>query len=426
MQFKVLNTIKSLFFFVLTIGVLQTSVASAKINQHGPKDPAHLGPIGLQLKLNLNQDSNFSTEPLGLTEQKLKELTDTGSKAIAWLNLVNEDRALANKLVLADRNTKNPVPPNLPKVNSVKLMLEKFGERINALPPEIKDIVLSQKPVTKIPPISDELFITHIRELNSSYQNALRWIQQQPWLSYYAENARYDIRGIYFSRLDPNFNTDLANFTGLEKARKKTISEWLISICTNARDVLATCKGELNSLKTNAQVKAYYESYLPASATTYREFFQVKPMREELKWNQSRTVITQDFILPSITAIADWLKSNVEEEWKALNFQLLVNYKATDATTPFIDFQKGVTPNVSGSTWNKITMDPDYSLDDFSTQWTIRHEFGHVLGFPDCYLEFYEPATEEMIYYTIEPDNLMCAWGGKLQPSHVSELQRVY
>ena len=130
--------------------------------------------------------------------------------------------------------------------------------------------------------------------------------------------------------------------------------------------------------------------------------------------------------MPTIAKVSEWLKLNIEAEWKAVGFQLRLNYVEKNLVSPFMQFVKGVTPHVSGPRHEIITMDPDYSLDDYTTQWTIRHEFGHVLGFPDCYLEFYDAAAETMTFYTIETDNLMCAWGGVLQPSHVEQLRKAY
>lgn len=39
----------------------------------------------------------------------------------------------------------------------------------------------------------------------------------------------------------------------------------------------------------------------------------------------------------------------------------------------------------------------------------FAHEFGHVLGFPDCYLEFYHKKSKSIVFYELEHDNnLMC------------------
>ena len=75
---------------------------------------------------------------------------------------------------------------------------------------------------------------------------------------------------------------------------------------------------------------------------------------------------------------------------------------------------------------NSLTMDANQSLAEYHVRWTIRHEFGHTLGFPDCYVEFYDTSTQEMISYQVDTSNLMCSRRGKLQEKHYNELKRVY
>ena len=71
-------------------------------------------------------------------------------------------------------------------------------------------------------------------------------------------------------------------------------------------------------------------------------------------------------------------------------------------------------------------MDANSPLSEYNVQWTIRHEFGHVIGFPDCYHEFYDATESTMISYQIDITNLMCSRRGHLQQAHVDELRRVY
>lgn len=42
---------------------------------------------------------------------------------------------------------------------------------------------------------------------------------------------------------------------------------------------------------------------------------------------------------------------------------------------------------------------------------TIAHEFGHVLGFRDCYIEYFNGRTDEVVYFELEREqgNLMCS-----------------
>jgi hypothetical protein len=39
----------------------------------------------------------------------------------------------------------------------------------------------------------------------------------------------------------------------------------------------------------------------------------------------------------------------------------------------------------------------------------LAHEFGHVLGFRDCYVEFYEADSDQFVFYQLDPRNIMCS-----------------
>ncbi len=411
-----------LITFTIAINILLFSCSPRFSAQPAPPQLLPMGGQESQQTPDLsNGDSKASSE-----EKQLKPILELGQRAITWLNLVNKDRNEQTRLNLADRTTKNPVPPEKPKVNSVKYLLQKLNERIASMPNDMKPYLLEGKTLVEVPPVSDEVFIKNIRELNSTYQSAVRLLGQIQWFDYYAQQDVRDIRGYYFFMKQPTAVTELTQFSKLADEVKVKYSEWLVGMCHNSGVTKSSCAAELTMATEKDQVSQFYAKYLPVAKNTYDSFFQATKIRPDLKWSPTGLNLTQDFILPTLQKITLWLKTNVEEEWKFSGFELLVNFVPQNSIAPFLVFEKGVTPHVSGKTWNSITMDPDYSLDDYDTQWTIRHEFGHVLGFRDCYLEFYDKSAKEMIYYTIEPDNLMCAWGGKLQQSHVDELKRVY
>jgi hypothetical protein len=71
-------------------------------------------------------------------------------------------------------------------------------------------------------------------------------------------------------------------------------------------------------------------------------------------------------------------------------------------------------------------MDGNRNIDEYSARWTIRHEYGHVLGFPDCYLEFYDVETETMINYQLDITDLMCSRRGAFKVNHFDQLKAAY
>jgi hypothetical protein len=91
-----------------------------------------------------------------------------------------------------------------------------------------------------------------------------------------------------------------------------------------------------------------------------------------------------------------------------------------------VEFQPGVVPHVNDIAGDTIVMDKNASLNEWDVQWTIRHEFGHVLGFTDCYVEFYDSAAQQMVNYQIDVSNLMCSRAGKFKQTHFDEMKANY
>ena len=136
---------------------------------------------------------------------------------------------------------------------------------------------------------------------------------------------------------------------------------------------------------------------------------------------------TMPFKNPSDPIVRQWLIDNIEDEWRLdgwnfkLNFQTGWSWNMAEVV-----FEPGATPHVNGLGGNTITMDANQALQEYGTRWTIRHEFGHVLGLPDCYIEFFDTEKDVMVSYQLDLDNLMCSRRGKLQKLHYEELKRAY
>lgn len=102
--------------------------------------------------------------------------------------------------------------------------------------------------------------------------------------------------------------------------------------------------------------------------------------------------------------------NHVSSSWSKQKFKL--NLEITDTRTD--DVIELIPTN------NSVSYVPDnnnrqiyvsQALDSFSMQRVLVHEFGHVLGFPDCYTEFYDSEKNSLIYYEIskENTNVMCS-----------------
>lgn len=104
------------------------------------------------------------------------------------------------------------------------------------------------------------------------------------------------------------------------------------------------------------------------------------------------------------------LKEFVELSWSRNNFLLkieIVDAPGTDVIEIF--------STVSGTSYvpdqNNRQVYLSQDLDIFSKKSVLAHEFGHVLGFPDCYTEFFDNQNKDLIYYEIDKNNtnIMCS-----------------
>jgi hypothetical protein len=66
------------------------------------------------------------------------------------------------------------------------------------------------------------------------------------------------------------------------------------------------------------------------------------------------------------------------------------------------------------------------TLDQENLKLVAAHEFGHVLGFPDCYFEFFDSSKFNLVYYEKEEyrDNIMCSVhaGAKVKSDYIEQM----
>jgi hypothetical protein len=122
--------------------------------------------------------------------------------------------------------------------------------------------------------------------------------------------------------------------------------------------------------------------------------------------------------------ISNWLKEHVEDEFKNATWNMEVHFKTQRPGMAYLEFKPNVTPHVTGG--NIIVMDANTPIEEYSVQWTIRHEFGHILRFPDCYIEFYDEEEEVAVNYQLDVTDLMCSRAGDFNQRIFNEMKIVY
>ncbi len=363
----------------------------------------------------------------------LDAVVASGEKILQWLNAINEKRDASAKLSFTDAQHRIGYPIDKANKYSPTIILAKHADFMAALKSDIfRAVVTGQAPVSSDLPadLTVETFLDLGRTLDRIYQSATRWRMMQPYLDEMAANSANDVRGYYFLSNLTDRDQKLAQFAALSTDEKAQIAAWLVLICRNGGNDTNTCRTELDgsTQKQNGNAMAYYTQYIDNAKALYDSFFHIPTygQRSDITWvaNSADETATIPFLDPATDALRAFMR-NVEDEWHLGGWQLKLNF-VTSGDVAHLMFQPGTTPHVNALGGNIITMDKNTPLTDWENNWTIRHEFGHVLGFPDCYVEFYDDAEKVMTNYQLDMTNLMCSRRGNLKETHKTEMTRVY
>jgi hypothetical protein len=243
--------------------------------------------------------------------------------------------------------------------------------------------------------------------------------------------ARGDIRGYYFLSKVENLESALAAWPKLPADTQARYKEWLLGECRNSDKSASACTTDFS----RRGALAFHRQYVGKARETYETYFKLRGARSDVTWNsQNPNAFEIPFATPeasnvnSSAEIQAWLKDNIEDEWRLGDWQLHLNFRKPGflERLTHVVFAAGATPHVNGLGGNEITMDANRNIQEYTSRWTIRHEYGHTLGLPDCYIEFYDQAEAVMINYQIDTSNLMCSRKGHLLPIHLEELKKAY
>lgn len=358
----------------------------------------------------------------------LQAILNMGQRNLAWLDHMNARRAVNNKLHLTTPETQRAFPIDAPGESNRQLITEREAAMKAALPQPMKAILYDNAAFLDNPPVTDEEYLRHAREANRTYESASRWLLQEPDLAYYEKAQAEDIRGFYYLNREENLPQKLQNFSTQAAADQTRLQGHLVGQCMNSNQSRAACTREFqSSLQTNRSAQNFYNLYRDDASAKYDSFFAIQNARTDIRWNsQNPNTMFAPFAQPETDAIRAFLENNIEREWQWADFRLDLSFVPMASGTTHVVFEAGATPHVNGLGGNTITMDGNVSLEDYNAQWTISHEYGHTLGFPDCYVEFYDGERRVMINYQIDIANIMCSRRGHLQQTHYDQLQRAY
>jgi len=342
-----------------------------------------------------------------------------GKRNLEWLDLINKTRSV--KLSIYDVNTTTGISIDRPSHNNRALVLKRLSKAERNFDSYFKKYLFGNTLPSKIE-ISDIVFIKNLRVMDLIYQSASRWLQQESVMIIYSNLRRNDIQGYYHLNKIENLPEQLLKYNSLTEETRVQYKEWLMGQCHNSQKSLSICEKEFKyHMRRWGHPRGFYYTYVEIAEKLYKSFFSIGGKRAEFHW--SNNILIAPMKIQEIK-IKDWLTKNIEDEWRGSNWNLELSF--SNAGLVDVVLKAGATPNVNGLGGNKITMDANRGINNYLTDWTIRHEFGHVLGFKDCYIEFYHSQKKVMVNYQLDVDDIMCSRRGHIKERHHQELRKAY
>lgn len=368
----------------------------------------------------------FALIPKRDEDQLLDLYLGYGQRTLQWLQLVNAGRPPENLISLSSSATLGGNSPSNPSALSMRSVQERWTLLRQVLPAAYRAVIFEDAAIPVVVPGTDREFIEWLRQVDLAYQLAARLKLLLPYKEYLIQAARQDVRGYLHLRDEPGVDTKLAAWNRLPASQKRRWTVSLVRLCMNSGRTDEQCSQELDTSIVGARVLDFKAKYFPIGQQTHDRFFQLAAIHPDVDW-KSDEMAEFPFLNPGAVDILDFLQVNIEDEWRWGPWNLKMKFlDRGPSSLTHIRFVPGATPHVNGIAGNQIVMDRNAPLSEYEVQWTIRHEFGHILGFVDCYIEFYDLDLEAIVSYQLDLTNLMCSRRGKILETHFNEMKRGY
>lgn len=256
-------------------------------------------------------------------------------------------------------------------------------------------------------------------ELFYLYQNSMRFEGQKCSFPYMAKKKFQDVRP-YLELLD--FCTEKngdgicssETIANLSSNEAQLVEVKTIKLCKAFDSSNVNCQAQYNVHKMNNTVASLVSFYQKKFQTErYERLFTLRDSHLKFQCHSIEDVTTmtlkvysQSLDIYSLNVLARF----VSDTWTRGKFRLnveIVEQKGSDVVE--------ILPSTTGVSYVPDNNNRKVFLSqkvDFETQKKVlAHEFGHVLGFPDCYTEFFDNQNKDLIYYEIsqEDTNIMCS-----------------
>tara|TARA_R110000868_G_scaffold117600_14_gene312463 strand:+ start:1764 stop:2987 length:1224 start_codon:yes stop_codon:yes gene_type:complete len=348
-----------------------------------------------------------------------------GNRLAEWLVFENSRRTADRQLRLTSTATRRGIPIDSPSIYSEKTIEASLNEHAGELPAVMFEVLNGDK-FPNVLPLSDADFVVMARKVDRTYQSAARFKALLPWIESYKRNKAEDVRAYYFFKENNWTPKKFESFDTFSNDLKSELRFLLSELCLNSGETSLGCKRSVASAERAKKMPELFEGLMISGETNWNKFFVIPDFaaRRDITWNLIDSAEIP-FNTPEHERFIPYLRNNIQDEFRFNDWSLKLRF-GSFANGPRLKFETGTVPHVDRLGGNNITMDSNQSIEEYESQWIIRHEFGHVLGLPDCYHEFYDESLKAFVNYQLDTTDLMCSRAGNMNERIHQELQRVY
>jgi uncharacterized protein YjaZ len=278
---------------------------------------------------------------------------------------------------------------------------------------DLKERILDEDYLTNnVTNVALELFYLH--------QNSMRFEGQKCSIPQLITQQQKDLRPFMELRdfCKEKEQSDVCTNTGLEfltDSEASFIQDKTIKLCKNFDNDGQNCEVQYSVNKENRTIGdlvSYYQNKFQIER--FDKLFLLRDTHLSFQCQHLDDDSVQMHIKVYSKSIPEeqlvLLTKFVEDSWSREKFLLaleIVNAPGSDVVEIFSTASG--TSYVPDQNNRQVYLSQD--LDIYSSKSVLAHEFGHVLGFPDCYTEFFDNQNKDLIYYEIDKNNtnIMCS-----------------
>ena len=276
--------------------------------------------------------------------------------------------------------------------------------------------------------------------LSAASQLAVRYKNYSCNLNDLAKRKKNDVRSYY--KLQAMECDDHQNESCLETRLthwKETDGEFykdLLSMCSKVHSE-ALCMSMISFSKVKRELLPFYKKLKKEfKRKVIDPLFLIESKTPHLSCStneEGKKVLSLNLVVSpnDVVRFAGGLYSAlayVESSWSTDNVKFKVNHLNAGDGLPRVRFEKGITSHVDSDTKSVISLNT--RLRGIALTKTLAHEVGHVIGFKDCYVEFYDYEKESLIYYELDRNkgNIMCSLdrGYRAPDEYIDQLAQHY